>query len=133
MKVFNSMNVMWILFRRNPLFWILLVCFLTYVYYGFHFYSTGYNFSPGEALVRMSFAVQGGMLAFLFFGVLLIRLEENNHLHDIFSSIPKGNFSKFIGKLLFFFHSCVIDLFICFFHLCIFVFVKGYIFSSFLL
>lgn len=102
MKVFNSMNVMWILFRRNPLFWILLVCFLVYVYCGFHFYSTGYNFSPGEALVRMSFAVQGGMLAFLFFGVLLIRLEENNHLHDIFSSIPNAIFSKFMGKLLFF-------------------------------
>ncbi|GMO00793.1 hypothetical protein PthstB1num2_28330 [Parageobacillus thermoglucosidasius] len=131
MKVFNSMNVMWILFRRNPLFWILLVCFLAYVYYGFHFYSTGYNFSPGEALVRMSFAVQGGMLAFLFFGVLLIRMEENNHLHDIFSSIPKGIFSKFMGKLLFFF---ILVLLICLFVFSIYVFLflpKGISFLPF--
>ncbi|MBE2908639.1 hypothetical protein HPK01_11025 [Anoxybacillus flavithermus] len=125
------MDVMWILFRRNPLFWVLLVCFLAYVYYGFHFYSTGYNFSPGEALVRMSFAVQGGMLAFLFFGVLFIRLEENNHLHDIFSSIPKGNSYKFMGKFLFF---SVFTLFVCLFVFSIYAFLffrKGISFLSF--
>jgi hypothetical protein len=131
MKVFNSMNVMWILFRRNTLFWILLVCFLVYVYYGFHFYSTGYNFSPGEGLVRMSFAVQGGILVFLFFGVLFIRLEETNHLHEVFSSIPKANVSKFIGKLLFF---AVLALFICLFvfsiYACLFL-RKGISFLSF--
>ncbi|WP_153016855.1 hypothetical protein [Parageobacillus toebii] len=71
------------------------------------------------------------MLAFLFFGVLLIRLEENNHLHDIFSSIPKGNFSKFIGKLLFFF---ILVLLICLFVFSIYVFLflsKGISFLPF--
>lgn len=100
--IFDSYKIMAILLSRNPLFWLLSIGFISYNYLGLRTFSSGVDFSPGEGLIRMSFAVQAGILIFLFLGVLFTRIEGNSNLEEVLHTIPNAAKNKFIGKLLFF-------------------------------
>lgn len=100
--VLHSYKVMAIIMSRNPLFWLLSLGFLVYTFLGLHTFSSGEDFSPGEGLVRMSFAVQAGIIIFLFLGVLFVRTEDAAQLDEVFETIPFASRSKLIGKLSFF-------------------------------
>ncbi|ARP44641.1 hypothetical protein GTHT12_03775 (plasmid) [Geobacillus thermodenitrificans] len=101
-ELLHSFKVMALLLGRRVLFWIILAGFISYTYLGFHYFSSGNDFSPGEGLVRMSFSLQAGILIFLFLGVLFVRIEEKSHLEEVFRTIPHATRNKFFGKLLFF-------------------------------
>ncbi len=129
--ILDSFKVMSILLIRNPLFWLLSVSFIIYNFLGLRTFSSGVDFSPGEGLVRMSFAVQAGILVFLFLGVLFVRTEDNVKLDELLYTIPNAARNKLIGKLLLFISlNLLLTLIVWVIHYSLFS-IRGISFSSF--
>ncbi|GAB4075233.1 hypothetical protein GCM10028778_27370 [Barrientosiimonas marina] len=101
MKILHTACLTWKIINKNPFLWILVIAYFLYLFMGIDYYTSGNDYSPGETLTQMSFLIQGGILAFLLFGVMFIRIEERHYLNDIFKTIHHGSFHKISGKLIF--------------------------------
>lgn len=110
MQVLNVIYITWLLVRRSIIIWIALFIFMLFNFLGFSYITSPEEFFPGMALTGMSSSVQGGILAFLLFGVLLIRMEERHQLNELYHTMKRGFLNKFFGKIIF---SVLFIFFIC--------------------
>lgn len=107
----ESFKLLWRIFLRNKVPFILIG--LSLIYNIFLFYSyTVFEYDPGQALVKSSFVVQGGILASIIIGIQLHRMEYTYSIAEILKSIKSTTLYKGVGKLLFFISFIAIYLFI---------------------
>ncbi|WP_026678862.1 hypothetical protein [Fictibacillus gelatini] len=123
-SLFNTVYITWLQFKRQPLFWVLLIGFLSYEYLALTDIP-----SPGEVLTATSFLVQGGILAFLLFGIFVVQIEDTHQLEDLFLTIKDASLVKLLAKLLYgillaLFISFLFYLFYVIYYLC-----RGYPFT----
>lgn len=74
LQIFSVMRTLWRVVSRNILFWVTFVVLLIYNSLGFLYSASAENYMPGYALTGNSYSVQGGILAFLFLGILFVRI-----------------------------------------------------------
>jgi ABC-type transport system involved in multi-copper enzyme maturation permease subunit len=79
---------------------ILFLSLLGYIFYDFYHYRY-VSFSPTAALTTSSFVVQFGVLAYLFLGVWLVRLEEKNSMEELTLTMDNAYISQVLAKILF--------------------------------
>lgn len=101
LQIFSVMRTLWRVVSRNILFWVTFVVLLIYNSLGFLYSASAENYMPGYALTGNSYSVQGGILAFLFLGILFVRIEEKHSLHELYVSMQRGLFYQIAGKLAF--------------------------------
>jgi hypothetical protein len=92
----NTLTTLRLQLVRQPLFWILLLGGMIYEGLGLLEIS-----NPGEFLSATSFLVQGGILAFLFIGIWIVRIETIHQLDDLYLSIHNGFVPRLFAKLIF--------------------------------
>lgn len=101
LKVLSAFKIIWKIFIQNKMLMILFFVSIFYNVYFFYSYLFS-SFEPGEALVRSSFTVQGGILATIVIGIQLSRLEERTKFSEVLSTIYNGFLFSTLGKILFF-------------------------------
>lgn len=128
MQILNSLNILWKLTVRNK---IVLVLFLGSIFYNIYlFYSFLFvYFEPGQTLVKSSFTVQGGILAFIIIGIQLGKMDPE----EIMSVIKNAMYYKSIGKFLFILNLIALYILINLGILILMFVVSGIPFSSFYL
>ncbi|MGP7816529.1 hypothetical protein [Niallia sp. 01092] len=94
--IINSIVLLWLQFKRQLLFWLLLLGFFSYEILALYDIQ-----SPGQMLTSTSFLVQGGILAFLLFGVMVMRSEDKHQLTDLFLTIKDALLYKIISNILY--------------------------------
>lgn len=102
MAIFSSIKIGFLTFFRLKYPIIILLLSIIYTSFLFRHFIFSDIFNPGEALIRSSFIVQGIILISMFFGVYTIRVEEQNNLNDIYTSIKGALFFHYLGRLIFF-------------------------------
>ncbi|MFT8310136.1 MAG: hypothetical protein ABF629_03140 [Sporolactobacillus sp.] len=95
-RIINTLNILWLQLLRQPLFLVLLLGGMIYEGLGLH-----QIVNPGEFMPRSSFLVQGGILAFLFIGIWIVRIETIHQLDDLYLSIHNGFVPRLFAKLIF--------------------------------
>ncbi|EIT86086.1 hypothetical protein A374_07191 [Fictibacillus macauensis ZFHKF-1] len=93
---FNMLAITFKEMQRQVFFWIILLGYLAYELMGL--LNTA---APGDFLLSTSFLVQGGLLFFVFLGVLVIRLEDQHDLRTIYLTINKAFLINLCAKIIF--------------------------------
>ncbi|MDL4839495.1 ABC transporter permease [Aquibacillus rhizosphaerae] len=84
---------------RTWLFPIFFICLNSYIIYTFYIYRFQ-TFSPPSALTTSSYFVIFGMLAYLLFGMWIIRVEKSTSMSDLTLLIDNGYLFGFLSKVL---------------------------------
>ncbi|PRT15853.1 hypothetical protein [Bacillus wiedmannii] len=100
-KIANSILFTWLLIRKSFIFWLLMLFFIGFEFITALSFTTGNDYDPGITLKKLCVLVQGGMLIFMFLGVIFVRIEEKHNLNELYGTIVDGVFAKIMGKILF--------------------------------
>ncbi|XQY90221.1 hypothetical protein ACNRWW_11765 [Metabacillus sp. HB246100] len=98
-KIIETTLLFWKLIQRTwliPLVFILLHSYFIYIFYLYRYVT----FSPPGALVTSSQLVIFGMLAYLLFGIWIIRIEKSSSMEELSNLIHNGFITLFMGKCL---------------------------------
>lgn len=98
-KIIKSTSfLMKLVFRTGliPILFLLLNIFVVYTFYLYR-YDT---FSPPSALTTSSQLVIAGMLAYLLFGIWIIRIDESSSMKELTVLINNGYIFMFLGKCI---------------------------------
>ncbi|EIT84476.1 hypothetical protein A374_15162 [Fictibacillus macauensis ZFHKF-1] len=91
------MKVEWLLVKRRPWTWLVLLLFISAT--SFHFFLRFKEGSVGGALTSSAFLVQGGLFVSLGFGYYSVNLEKASSAEELFGTLPYGKQAKILGKL----------------------------------
>lgn len=131
--VISSFQTLWLLVKRNVLFWLMIFGVFIFNCYLFYMLLFEYKENPGDLLVANSYMVQVGIFASLFLGVLFVRVEQKHEWDQLLRPIHLAYIKKMIGKLLFAIVAIASLCLIIYFMWSIMVFLHGVPFSTFYL
>lgn len=110
-KILDSFLLYWRILISKKL--NILLIFISFIYNIYLFYNFLFpSFEPGQALVKSSFIVQGGILVSIMLSIYLANMEKTIRFNEVLSTIQGANLYKTLGKISFFLSLINIYLFV---------------------